>query len=460
LSKTFAAVSVGIVAFGVYAPNLGNGFAMDDRYNVVENEAIRDLTRIPSLYLEPWGAHAPSAFDRVLAENYYRPTSLASYAIDYALWGLSPLGFHLTNDLLHALAAVLVFLLLHRLLGEIWPAVFGALLFAVHPAGSEAVSLITYRTTLLGTVFTLVALQSHLRGGRLALFVTPLFYALGVTSKEEAVCLPALLFSFDVALGGGGSWKRRIGVYAPLALVLVGYFLVRWQLLGPQRLPYFGDAGAEVIAPTMIGVYGLYWEILLAPVRLCTFYDWSLVPPVADPLSGTVLRGLCFALLGLAALAVAWKKSRIVFAGLAFWHIALLPLMYLLPMPIAAAERFLYLPMVGLTLAAAVGMRAFSRRWRRLAVALAALALGAFSVRSALRTLDFKDDLTLRERTAADWPESFNARFLLARSYREMGRGADALREIRAALEIAPGFPPAEKELRRILSASNAGLGR
>ena len=206
LSLRAASTFVFLAAVMAYANSLPNDFVWDDAYNIVQNESIRDLGNVPGFFTEAWGAGAESQHSRALNTNYWRPVVLVSYAVDYAVFGLDPLGFHVTNVFLHALCSWLI-LMLGWLLWtggprERWGVCVGALLFAVHPVHTEVVNVITYRTDLLAALFTLTAMVVWLKAERRPIYwlvVFPCLYACGLASKEMAITLPALLVVLDRA---------------------------------------------------------------------------------------------------------------------------------------------------------------------------------------------------------------------------------------------------------------------
>src|SRR5258706_791519 len=154
---------VGWVAFAIYLPTLRAGFVWDDHFIVTANREIRSLTDLPALL----GSHAFSGADAALGSErvveYYRPVWTASLAVDHALWGLRPFGYHLTNLLLHAAASIAVFLLVSALLGGFLAPFVAGLLFALHPAHVEAVAWVSSRNELVAGLFVALALLAYVR---------------------------------------------------------------------------------------------------------------------------------------------------------------------------------------------------------------------------------------------------------------------------------------------------------
>lgn len=462
-------------AGGAYANSLANGFAMDDAYNVVANEQIRSLRGVPALFTRQWGADAPTRYHQRINRAYWRPLVAASFALDHSLWGLRPAGYHLTNVLLHAVVSLLVLVIVLRLTGSRWGAVAGALAFALHPVHTEVVNLISYRTELLAALFVTaaVALAGHGRAGPrrpwapLALL---LLYALGLASKETAVTLPGWLLLQELVLlrePGGDASRRPLNraqlawTYAPLVLCLAGYLALRAATLDRAGSDFFFGLEPGLRVLSVLKIYLHYVQLMLLPWPLLPFYDWTVLPPATSCGDATAYVGGAAVVLT-AALAVAlWRRgARAAGLGLLWWLLGLIPVLHIVALPVGAAERFLYLPSVGLCLALGAGAGALARRGGRaktvaLAVALPLLAL--MTLGTVVRNTHWRDDQTLLERAVLDFPESFNARHELGKRYVAQGRTKLALVELRAANELLPNIQPNVALLARALIKTGQG---
>ncbi|MCI0528198.1 MAG: hypothetical protein L0Y56_12235, partial [Nitrospira sp.] len=149
-----ACLFLALLTFGLYYSSLDHSFHYDDGHTVVNNPWIRDLKNIPKFFLSnTLVSESPQAAN-------YRPLLMVTYALNYALDGLDPWGFHLLNVLIHVLTVLVCFGLIRLLLGDIRAAILGALIFAIHPINSEAVNYITARSSLLSTLFASMAVLS------------------------------------------------------------------------------------------------------------------------------------------------------------------------------------------------------------------------------------------------------------------------------------------------------------
>ncbi len=459
-----AAVSA-LAALLVALPALRNGFAIDDRYLIVENGALASLSSIPRFFVAPWGQGLGGAGYATVNAAYYRPLATSLLCLERVAFGLRPWAWHLASALLHAGCTALVALLIARIAsrGIVSPkeapraALVGGLLFALHPVHTEAIAAACYQTTLLSALLALGALVVF--GRALDEGATPrrliaiaLLAAGALLAKEEAAALPLLGASF-ILLSRRERHRPALLAFAALAVGTGAAFAARSLVVVPSGLTYFGAAPRSAIALTMLGVFGLYGELLLVPLRLCVFYDWSIVP-IADGFSMQATEGV--AILLALALLIAWRRvPRAAAMGLAWLPLGLLPVMQLVPILNVAAERFLYLPSAGVALAAgalvdrAVAASARPRAW---AIGLA-LAGALLTARSVTRLSDWRDDRTLDRATARDFPETIEPLLNLADLDEQAGDRAAAERDLAEAERRQPGSSLVARRIARLREA-------
>lgn len=472
-------LAVALLGAALYVTTLGNGFVMDDGYNVVRNVEIRSLTHIPDLLTRPIGAASADSYERSIGQSFWRPLTMVTYAVDHAVWGLRPLGFHLTNVLLYGLLCGLVTLALRLRLGSSVAATVGGTWYAVHPVHAEAVNLVTYRTELLAGVAVAGALALHAAdGGRRrlgALVGIAGLYAVGLLSKESAATLPVWLLASELLLRSregdagagdraapapqGGGW-RALGrrpwwaLHGTLAVTAIAWLAARAALVTPGDVRFFGDLEGPLLFMSVMKIYGLYVRMLLFPWPQTPFYDWTIVGPAASLADPEALAGLAALVVTGAAVWVLRRRAPAVALGLGCWLVGLLPFAQLVPLPVGAAERFLLIPTIGVALAGgAVAATLWARRpalRRSLAIGGAVLGVGYAGLVLA-RNPDWHDDLRLQEATVAAFPESFNAWHVLGELHLAAGRPEEAARALGAAEALLPGFPPNTALLARAL---------
>src|ERR1044071_6286971 len=186
-----------VIVFAVYANSLGGDFVFDDQYLVLVYSRPRSLSHLLEMMIDS-----------------YRPVRNLSYILDYIVWGARPFGFHLTNVLLHAANAALVFLLARRFRLSAVAAFLTALIFAVHPIQTDAVAYISGRRDVLFTLFYLAAFHSYptyharRRFKYFALFL--ICWACSLMAKEMAVSLPLLIFLWNFCDRWGEAAGSRV----------------------------------------------------------------------------------------------------------------------------------------------------------------------------------------------------------------------------------------------------------
>jgi tetratricopeptide (TPR) repeat protein len=448
-----ALVAVAVVALLACGGSLYHGFVWDDRPLIVENRQLREPGGLASLLSSGFwqtGDH----HDRFRA--FYRPLVSLSYALDTAVWGRAPSGFHVTNLLLHLAAALLVYALACR--REAWPAAaaFGAALFAGHPVHVESVAWISGRTDLLCTVLCLAAFlldrvgarRARTSGARRAAALACFFLAL--LAKEMAVTLP-LLLGLDRFLRPGRPVARlRIAAraMAPYLVIAAGYVVLRRVVLGFEADPLVRLDPLGWLA-TAIFVLARDATLLLLPLGLDPHYPYPPRTTLLDPV--VVLSGVLLAIV-IAAGVVAARGSRRAAFALAWIAVTLAPVLRFGTFgDVLLADRFLYLPSVGAALLAARAIPAVaacaSLRLRRAGAAAAFLVVGGLTLLAARQTAIWRDDLTLFTRLARTSPGSAMVRSNLGLALYDAGDYDRAVAEYRTAIDLAPGFALAHNNL-------------
>ena len=311
--------SVGLALLGVtlslHGLTVHSGFVYDDR-----------------LWARPWtlsevaSTFAGSEDPRGISGEQYRPIPSVTHALDHALWGPSPFAFHGTNMALHALSALLLFILLRRLRLAHPPAFIGALTLAAHPMAASSIGWISERTDTLTDIFMLAALIVFLgpRGIRTVQVLAVSLLALW--SKETAVMLPVLAAMF--AMVGLTPEERRARFATLRALFgLVVLFVAGWVSLFPEKTVGRLGATANTLQSEhsgWIALFGSLFSQLFQPIGFETWRSSRDLLPAGPWVAGAVVLGA--ATLGVsffdASRSVAW---RLVTTGLAFSALVVLP---------------------------------------------------------------------------------------------------------------------------------------
>ena len=444
-----------LVSLAVYFNSLTNGFVYDDYATIVENKYIRHPgENLPSLF-------SRSYFNIASGEASYRPVATLSYYLIYSIGELNAGYYHLFSVLLHALNVILVYLLADRIIKNRYSAVIAGLLFACHPALSEAVDAISYNEDLLTAAFFLLAfigytgintaeVKSCIRVYILSLFS----FLLALLSKEMAITLPAVIFLYDLAIrdAGGRSLslnsilrtiKDRIYFYSGYVAVSMFYLYLRFVAFyqpGESIKPFYGSLVERIIfLPAHI--YS-FIKLAVFPVGLNADYVFSYPDGffATDNLIGlVVVSGL------VAASFVVYKKSKAIFFGIWWFLITLFPVYNLIPLFNPFAERYLYLPLQGFCAAVAVVLNDFlksrlsrPRAAKMVTPLLVITIVGLYSTMTIARNRDWKDGLTLWSKTVKSSPHSSVAHGSLGHAYQQLGRLDEAIEEYKRAIAIYP----------------------
>ncbi|UCF18866.1 MAG: tetratricopeptide repeat protein [Gemmatimonadota bacterium] len=447
-----SAALVALLAVGVYANSLSNGFAYDDDFIIKLRGLVHGLGQLPELLTAPYW---PPGFTAGL----YRPLLLLSFAVDWAVWGGDPFGFHLVNVLLHAVVSVLVLVFLRRLFPW-WAALIGALIFAVHAVHTEAVANIVGRGELIVAIFALVACLIFMRSARQGqlsagpiVLITSCFVLASLT-KELGVVIPGLLLATDLPLvarrcvGDFRSYiRRRLPLFIALTVALVLVFVARWLALGiplqsqPDRLFAVDDSYTTRLF-TMWRVWPRYFELFLFPLDLSADYSPAVILPASGP-TPLGLAGLFLALLIL-ALAILWFRKAPEFSLAVAWAgITLLPVSNLVIMAeIILAERTLYLPSVSVSIIAALALSKASRQRRRWLFLALIVWVAFFSVVTVRRNPVWYSTDTVFEDLRRRHPESSRLLYGVGWQYYRQGKWEEAREWIGRSLEIWPYHAP------------------
>jgi len=461
-----ALISVLLVAgtLLVFSPVADNGFiCLDDGKYVTGNSHLRGGFTRENL---EW------AFTTFHAANWH-PITWLSHLADVRLFGLNPAGHHLTSLLVHAANVLLVFLVLGRLTGSRWRSGLAAALFAVHPLHVESVAWISERKDVLSAFFwmsTLVAYTRYARSPGLKRYgLTALVFALGLMAKPMLVTLPFILLLLDWwPLGRAlrpAAGERRQGPAAarfpwlPLVLEKVPLFvLAAASCAVTLRAQQEGWMVKSVKSyPIGVRLANALWSYLRYLGKVV--YPANLGIPYPHPGASLPVWQAVVALLILLCLtggAVRTRRQRpSVLVGWLWFLGALVPVIGLVQVADQAmADRYMYLPLLGLLLAVVWSLPAVAvdKRYRAAAiVAGGAVILAVLGTMSRAQVRLWRDDITLFSRTIQVTPENALAHYNLGTGLARQGNAAAAIRHFREALRMRADFAEAHYNLARAL---------
>jgi tetratricopeptide (TPR) repeat protein len=433
------AVVVGLAAavLAAFWPTLHNGFVnYDDIHYLTENPYVRRGFTAETLW---WALTT----DR---PNYWHPLTLLSHMVDWQLWGPAPAGHHATNLALHVVNTLLVFSFFERTTGAAWRSALVAALFGLHPLRVESVAWAAERKDVLSTLLWLLTLHAYTgwvarpRLGRFLLVA--LGFTLGLAAKPMLVTLPLTLLLLDFWPLGRFTGDRRRLVLEKLPLVPIAaaaaVATVWAQRVG--KLRSLDEYPLALRLENAVVSYVAYLGKTLWPRDLAVLYPY----PDAVPLAKVVA---CAALLALLSV-VAWRLRRsrpyLLFGWL--WFLGtLLPVMGLVQVgEQAMADRFTYVPLIGIFVAIAWLVPAASPS---LATGVAAVALFLLAFQTRIQAGDWRNAAPLFAHALAVDERNPVAHMNFGYELLRAGDVDAAIGHFERALELRPYYLNARIEL-------------
>jgi protein O-mannosyl-transferase len=449
------AVLLAAATIVVYLPVTTHDFVhYDDDTYVFENPAVQQGITGKSL---AW------AFTTNHASNWH-PLTWISHMLDCMVFNLKPAGHHLTNLLLHTANALLLFLLLLKMTGKQWQSLFVATLFALHPLHVESVAWTSERKDVLSTFFWMLTLLTYAgyakRPGISRYLLVLLVFALGLLAKQMLVTLPFVLLLLDV-------WPLRrfqqlrsyttlrllyekLPLLALSTLMSVAILLIQQQGLAVKPLP-IAVRIANALSAYMQYIVKMFWPTDLTVLYLQT----------ENAAAGNTVYLACaaVALISISILAMLrMKKYGWLFTGW-FWYLGTL-------VPVAGfvqigyhthADRYTYIPLIGLFIIIAWGAPALLSGWRFKTKTLALLAgfvLALLIAVTGMQLKHWRNSQTLFEHALAVQPDNYVIHNNLGSFFNKKGEKEKAYIHILKAVQLNPNYTKARYNLGSMLASS------
>lgn len=424
-----------------YQPVCNNGFVNydDDKY-VTNNANIKNGLTSQSLL---W------AFTSQDASNWH-PLTWISHILDFQLFGLSPLGHHLTSVLLHIINTLLLLYILQKITGAVWPSAFAACLFAVHPLHVESVAWIAERKDVLSTLFGLLTLVTYVRYVKQPSItrytLTVVLFAFGLMAKPMLVTLPFVLLLLDYwplkrPINSKFSILNLLLEKVPLFILAAISSVITYtvqksggSVTGTDILPlsarisnamvsYIGYTG-KMIYPSGLAVLYPYpqeslpvWEVIAAAVLLVTIT------------SGVIIGA---------------RRRRYLLTGWLWYLGTLVPVIGIVQTGHqATADRYAYLPSVGICIMvgwSAAELLGKKRMGRIILTISSVLILAALVICTRTQIGYWRDSVTLFERAIAVTKNNYRMHHAIGYELISQGRLDEGISHYRRALEIVPTY--------------------
>lgn len=461
--RTSIGISVILVALVwiVFSQTLHHDFVnFDDNKYIYENAQVSSGLSYHGL---TW------AFTHVHSENWH-PLTTITHMLDCQLYGLKASGHHFTNVLLHSVAVVLLFLVLQQMTGgpssprrpdrtgSIWRSAFVAALFAIHPTRVESVAWIAERKDVLSGVFfmlTLLAYVRYTRAPTVSRYVSlSILFACGLISKPMLVTLPFVLLLLDY-WPLDRSQKSEARDQKPET----GFKRQSWINLILEKIPLFALSAASCAVtmlaqrPTISSLVGLPlpWRVsnaivsvvtyvfqLIWPANLAVFY-----PHPRGEQSGWLVASAALAIAAITVLAVVLRKRCPYILVGWLWYVGmLLPVLGLVQVGLQGhADRYTYLPHIGILIAFSWGVADLTKQWRQRELILqgsAATVIVIMTACSYRQVTYWRDSISLWAHTLVVTTNNDTAHLCMAEALLQRGKLDEAIAHSQAAIEIRP----------------------
>ncbi len=430
-SKIISSFVLLFIILLVFSNSLSREFVWDDKY-MLQKELFTDWKNIGAIFLT---ADTVNPGDNI---SYYRPLTYLTFLFDYQVWKLDPFWYTLENVLLHASVVLLFYLLISKLFGDNLLAFISSMLFGLHPAVTEPVNFIVGgRNTMLCAALSLLSLLSIVNSGngkRRWAVLSVVFYFLALLSKEQAIILPGLLLMVTL-LSALKKFKTNKYLLVSFFGVTAIYFGMRYQILGAVTSEY----GLKIDYGTlklMLAALFAYFRIMVFPTGLNIEY-------VTLPVTLLSFKAL-IAIGGMGVLIyVALKKNVADILRIAvIWLIlSYIPISNIIPIPSApVADRYIYVPLLGMCLVAGYGMKILYSKKQFPAVIFFTISLLILGTMTHARNYVWNDELSLWNDVVKKSPEKATGYYNLGVIYQDRGELDEAVQQYSLALQKDPAY--------------------
>ena len=449
------------MAVGLYVRSVGFSFVnFDDDLYVTQNKHVQAGLTLASV---AW------AFTTFATSNWH-PLTWLSHMLTCQIFGLSPGGHHLMSLLFHALNCLLLFYVLYRMTGRIWPSFFVAALFGFHPLRVESVAWVSERKDVLSACFWLLALLAYVRYARKPSWAAYLWlllaFLLGLMSKPMVITLPVVLLLLDfwplgrmrlsgsapglVPPGTVGFWRLVLEKLPLLALAAGSAVVTIYASRSQGAMPSFKvlplTARLENAVSSCVG----YMLKTLWPQGLGAWY------PVPEPLvlwkvlaAGLVLAGFTWG-----AVAAARRHPYLLVGWLSYLAM-LLPVIGILQAgEQAMADRYTYLPSIGLALAVTWSLADIIRQrpsYRQVVLCAGVAVSMGLATLTWFQAGRWRNTISILRHTVEAAPDSYWAHNNLGAALQAEGRLEEAKQQLMQALAVRPEFADAQNNLGFVL---------
>jgi protein O-mannosyl-transferase len=447
-------IFLALLTWIVFGKTLWHDFVnYDDPRYVYQNTKITSGLNIAGI---AW------AFTHIHSENWH-PLTTITHMLDCSLYGLKAGGHHFSNVLFHTIAVVLLFLALQQMTGALWKSAFVAAVFAIHPLHVESVAWVAERKDVLSGVFLMLSLLAYVHYVRAPstwhYLIVAFVFALGLMSKPMLVTLPFVLLLLDYWPLGRITDERSYTGHQLLSLLVEKIPLIALSALSSvvTFLAQQGAIGWTEQLPTLprvnnaLASYVIYMRQMFWPANLAVFY-----PHPENRLSPLEISLALAVLIGITMAAIILRKKAPYFITGWLWYVGMLvPVIGLVQVGWQGhADRYTYLPQIGLYIAGTWAVADLTASWRRRRVLLGAVGLlvvGALSCSASIQTSYWRNSETLFTHALAVTGKNDVAENNLGIIFLEKGQLDEAIARLQTAIDLRPENGPAQNNLAKAL---------
>jgi protein O-mannosyl-transferase len=448
-------ILLAVATLAVYWPVHNHEFIhYDDGTYITENPEV--FTGL-SLQNTKW------AFTTGYASNWH-PFTWLSHQLDSSLFAENAGAHHLVNVLFHIANTILLFVVLNRITRRFWPSAFVAALFALHPLHVESVAWAAERKDVLSTLFWLLTMLAYARYAErpsaVRYVVTLLFFVLGLLSKPMLITLPFVLLLLDYwpllrfatkgepfnQIRNPKSAIRNIIIEKiPFLLLSVASSIITYivqQKGGAMSVVQLKDRIANAIISYLTYIGKMFW-----PARLAVIYPY---PASSDLAAKAVIYAIMLILITVLLLYYG-RRHKYLLVGWLWYLGTLVPVIGIIQVGVQAmADRYTYVPLIGLFVIIAFGAADLSQKIRLRKNALAAVAgviLIACTITTSIQLKYWKSSLLLFEHTLAVTKNNYTIYNNYANILNDLGRRTEAVQYLTESLRILPNTPDIHSNL-------------
>ena len=433
-------ITAGAIA---YINTVANGFVYDDASVIQKNRYIENFSNITDVFsTKEYFARSGVGKYKRYGEGSYRPVVTISYFIDCLLFEKQAFGYHLINLIYHLILCILIYNLLFSISKNKLFALISAIIFAVHPLGTEPINAISFREDILCGIFLIIGLQYYIKYLDIKpksikyLTISNIMFMLACLSKENGVIMLPIIFAYNHMVYRELNIRNLIRqvksflpVYLSYAATMILFFILRFKIFALKE-PSIESVNFEVMTDRLVRFINLiayYLRLIIAPDKLSPAYNENfLVKPIFLSISIPVTLLIVFLIHFL-------RKKKYYSFFLSWYLISLIPVSGLVYLFQPVAERYLYIPMIGIICCFALFLTSINIK-KSIFIIIALIVM--MTNKSISQNTIWKSEFSLWQYCVKRAPNNYNALANFAVVLSDSGRHQDSIGYFKKALKL------------------------